>query len=337
MPSAISGGSRIRTNTPAENAYNALQASSNNIALRQLRLSTGKRINSAADDVAGYITSRSLAARNSALKTALNAVGEAKNVTAITQDALDNINGLLNGIKESASTASAGALGTDEKISLSKSAYRLAQQIQFVVDSTVFGGSQLLQGSYTGSWVVGYYSNNNVLSVNIDLTNYNPDYNTSSIKSDGMTKEVTNRFNLNATSEANAVTVGAGNTSNFAGVSGLNLESLNEVGKIVNGQVNLGVFSITQMTVTLTSLAEAINNVNKVATYLGGIQNRLDSQEELLKSQTTNYNAAISRIEDTDVATEQLQLIKAQFLQQASLISLTQANQTPSSYLQLFR
>lgn len=63
MPTAIAQGSRIRTNTPAENAYNALQAASNNIALRQLRLSTGKRINTAADDVAGYITSRALQAR----------------------------------------------------------------------------------------------------------------------------------------------------------------------------------------------------------------------------------------------------------------------------------
>jgi len=67
MPTAISGGSRIRTNTPAENAYNALNRSNNNIANAQLRLSTGKRINTAADDVSGYITSRALQARNGAL------------------------------------------------------------------------------------------------------------------------------------------------------------------------------------------------------------------------------------------------------------------------------
>ena len=57
----------------------------------------------------------------------------------------------------------------------------------------------------------------------------------------------------------------------------------------------------------------------------------------MLKSQITNYNAAISRIEDADVAQEQLSLIKSQFLQQASLISLTQANQQPQAFLQLFR
>lgn len=318
MPTAISGGSRIRTNTPAESAYNALQSASKNIALRQLRLSTGKRINSAADDVAGYITSRALQARNGALKAALNSVGDATNVTSIAQDSLDNINSLLTQIKDSTATASSGSLGTDEKVALAKGAYRLAQQIQFVVDSTVFGGKQLLQGGFSGSWTVGYYGNNNLLSIGIDLTTGNAEYNVTS-----------NNFNLNATSSATAL---GGNTSVFAGVSGFNLESLNSV-----SSSDLGIFGDSQIASTLTSLSDALNNVNKVASYLGGIQVRLGSQEDLLKSQITNYNAAISRIEDADVATEQLDLVKSQFLQQASLISLAQANQNPQSFLQLFR
>ena len=322
MPTAISGGSRIRTNTPAENAYNALQASNNNIALRQLRLSTGKRINAASDDVAGYITSRALAARNSSLKSALNAVGEAKNVTAIAQDALDQIQSLLNDIKTNASTASSGALATGEKVALAKASYRLAQQIQFITDSTVFGGSQLLQGGYTGDWTVGFYANNELLTIEINLSTNNADYN--------LTGAASNDFNLNATNAA--LSTAGGVTSNFAGVGGLSLESLNSV-----DETDIGIFSKDNIDATLTSLSTAIDNVNKVASYLGGIDVRLTSQEGMLTSQITNYNAAISRIEDADVASEQLSLIKSQFLQQASLISLTQANQTPSSFLQLFR
>ena len=322
MPTAISGGSRIRTNTPAENAYNALQASNQNIALRQLRLSTGKRINAASDDVAGYITSRALAARNSSLKSALNAVGEAKNVTAIAQDALDQVQSLLNDIKTNASTASSGALATSEKVALAKASYRLAQQIQFITDSTVFGGSQLLQGGYTGDWTVGFYANNELLTIEINLSTNNADYN--------LTGTASNDFNLNATNAA--LTSAGGVADNFAGVSGLSLESLNSI-----SDTDLGIFSKSNIDATLTSLSTAIDNVNKVASYLGGIDVRLTSQEGMLTSQITNYNAAISRIEDADVASEQLSLIKSQFLQQASLISLTQANQTPSSFLQLFR
>ncbi|MGB9770995.1 MAG: flagellin [Candidatus Kapaibacteriota bacterium] len=318
MPTAIAQGSRIRTNTPAENAYNALQAASNNIALRQLRLSTGKRINTAADDVAGYITSRALQARNGALKKALLAAGEAMNVTSIAQDALDNIQNLLTQIKDAASQASTGALGTAEKVALAKASYRLAQQIQFVVDSTVFGGKQLLWGNYSGTWAIGFYADNSILSIGVDLTTSNPDFNIAS-----------NNFNLNATTAAISP---AGFTTNFAGVSGLSLQSLDLV-----SETDLGIFSTAQIATTLSSLASAIDNVNKVASYLGAIQNRIGSHEELLKSQITNYNAAISRIEDADVAQEQLELIKQQFLLQASLISLTQANQQPQAFLQLFR
>lgn len=317
MPTAISGGGRIRTNIPAQNAYNALLISGNNIATSQLRLSTGKRINSAADDVSGYITSKNLGARNSALKAALNSVGDAKNVTAIGQDALENIGNLLIDIKEAASIASSGALGTDEKVALGKSAYRLAQQIQFITDSTVFGGEQLLQGSYSGDWTIGYYANDDLLEIDIDLTTNNADYNVAS-----------QNFNLNAIEEATAA---GGVAESFGGVTGLNLNDLNNV-----SADDLGIFGETQVKTTITSLSDAIDNVSNVAAYLGAIQVRLDSQTDLLNSQITNYSAAISRIEDADVAQEQLSLVKNQFLQQASTISLAQANQIPGNFLQLF-
>jgi flagellin len=100
---------------------------------------------------------------------------------------------------------------------------------------------------------------------------------------------------------------------------------------------NLGIFAIDVIGVTLGSLAKAIDNINKTATYLGGISNRLTSQEDLLKGQITNYNTAIGRIEDADVAKEQLQLVKSQFLQQASLTSLAQANMNPQHYLRLIQ
>ncbi|MCX7937257.1 MAG: flagellin, partial [Chlorobi bacterium] len=209
-----------------------------------------------------------------------------------------------------ASTASSGALGTDEKVALAKSAYRLAQQIQTIVDSTVFGGRQLLNGTFSAEFVIGTGATNNLLTLAVDLTTGNSDFDIAG----------SNGFDINITS------------ANFAGVTGLNLQSLNSV-----SSSNLGIFSNTNIQTTLTSLATALNNISKVASYLGGLTNRLASQEDALKSQITNYNAAISRIEDADVAQEQLKLIRAQFLQQASIVSLAQANQNPSTFLSLFR
>lgn len=310
MPFAIGGTQRIRTNTPAENAYNALDISNRDISLRQLRLSTGLRINNAGDDVAGYITSRALMARNGALQSALLSVGDAKNLSSISMDALDNINGLLTKIKDATAQASSGAMGTDEKVALAKAAYRMVEQIQTVVNSTVFGGAQLLDGNFSSDFVIGMNAQNTLQTLELNLKSTNPDFNVES-----------NNFNINSMT-----------TSNFAGVSGLNLISFNSV-----SASDLGIFQASLISLTLTSLANALNNTNKVASYLGGISNRLDSQEDLIRNQITNYNAAISRIQDADVAKEQLELIKSQFLQQSSLTSLAQANQNPASFLQLIR
>ncbi len=310
MPFAIGGNSRIRTNIPAENAYNSLETSNRDISLRQLRLSTGKRINAASDDVAGYITSRALQARNGAMNAALKTVGDAQNVTNIVMDSLANINDLITKIKDATAQAASGAIGTDEKVALAKASYRLAEQIQTVSDSTVFGGAQLLDGAFTASFIIGYDAENTLLTLNVDMSTDNEDFNVES-----------NNFDVNAIKQ-----------NMFAGVTGLDLNDLGDV-----SADDLGIFSIDQVGTTLTSLASALNNTNKVAAYLGGISNRLSSQEELIKQQVVNYNAAISRLEDADVAKEQLKLIRSQFLQQASITSLAQANQNPNAFLQLLQ
>ncbi len=304
MPTALFGGGRIRTNTPSENAYNALQAANSNIATRQLRLSTGKRINSAADDAAGYITSRALTSRVGSLRSALNAVGDARNVASIAQDGLDNISTLVTKIKDATATAASGALGTDEKVALAQAAYRLSEQIQTVVDSTVFGGSELIKGSFSGDFIIGFNASNGIQTLALDFST--------------------------ATNGSFAFNVNTSSNTDFAGVTGLNLGSL---GSITTS--DLGVFSSDNISATLTSLSDALTNVTKFASYIGGSINRLDSQDEALRSQITNFNAAISRIEDADVAQEQLELVKAQFLQQTSVISLSQSNQSPQTFLQL--
>ncbi|RMG21200.1 MAG: flagellin protein, partial [Methanobacteriota archaeon] len=76
---AFYGGSRINTNVGALNAFNALNNINSKIGQVQMRLASGKRINSAADDPAGYTLTRKLEARSRSLSQAMNNVGELKN------------------------------------------------------------------------------------------------------------------------------------------------------------------------------------------------------------------------------------------------------------------
>lgn len=309
MPFSTGAQARIRTNSAAELAYNALDSANKQIARQQLRLSTGLRINNAADDVSGYITARALQSRNGVIKSSINIVGDGKNVANISMDAYENVAEMVKEIRKHTASATSGALGTNEKVALAKSAYRMAQQIQTIVDSTVFGGRQLIDGTFSSNFFVGTNARNNLLTISIDLLRDNND------------------FDINANFDINSMNMG-----DFAGITGLDLRELNNV--IAD---DLGIFNDENIGLTLTSLANALDNITKVNSYLGGIYNRLSSQEDVLRQQIVNYDAAISRIQDTDVAQSQLILVREQFLQQASLTSLSQANQNPANFLQLIR
>ena len=201
--------------------------------------------------------------------------------------------------------------GTDERVALAKAAYRMVQQIQTVVASTVFGGQQHITGEFSADYVIGSDAKHNLLTITVNMLTDNLDFNVDS-----------DNFNVNTLRSSDF-----GENSIFAGVTNLNLEAFNDV-----SSTDLGIFSTDKIHLTLQSLSHAINNVNKVASYLGGVVNRLTSQEDLLQGQITNYHAAISRIEDANIAEEQLDLVKQQILQQASIVSLALANANPQAY-----
>lgn len=308
MPFSVGNSARISSNTPSSSHLKALADTSKQLNKHRLNLSTGKRINNASDDVANFPTSRILDSRNKTLQSAMQAVDDAKNVVNIIMDSLDSVSELVIQIRDSTAQAANGLQGTDERIALSKAAYRLASQIQTVVDSTVFGGRSLVDGTFSANFVISVNANNSLQSLQIDMGTNNTDFNTSS-----------GTFDINASS-----------TSNFAGITGLDLSELNNV-----SSTDLGIFSDDNIATTLSSLADALDNVTNTASYVGGFSQRLESQSELLVEQVTGYKDTISRIEDADVAREQMEIVKREFMQQTALQSLSQANVTPQSYLRL--
>ena len=78
-------GTRINTNISALNALKSLNDIGNRLSTAQLRLSTGKRINAAADDAAGYSIAKKFNARAEGLGQALNNIGSAKNLVSVAE------------------------------------------------------------------------------------------------------------------------------------------------------------------------------------------------------------------------------------------------------------
>ncbi len=87
----------------------------------------------------------------------------------------------------------------------------------------------------------------------------------------------------------------------------------------------------------MANIDKALASVNSARSTLGAQQNRLESTSANLSNTVENITAAESRIRDTDVASEMVQLSKLNILAQASQSMLAQANSQPQSILQLMQ
>ena len=138
--------SRIGGNIKAMQALNSLNVINQELGIRQLRLATGKRINSAEDDAAGFVISKTLQHRGKGLSVALGNVGDAKSMLAIAEGGLDSILDILETMKEKVTQAASDTLGSSERNAIDNELDALTNEIDDIVDQTSFNGISLLSG-----------------------------------------------------------------------------------------------------------------------------------------------------------------------------------------------
>ncbi len=105
-------------------------------------------------------------------------------------------------------------------------------------------------------------------------------------------------------------------------------------GQAVSG---LGVSSKSAASKAISVIDNALETVNKARSYMGAMQNRLNSTINNLDNIVTNTEASKSRILDTDYAKETTELARSQIIAQAATAMLAQANQAPQSVLALLK
>jgi len=138
--------SRIGGNIQALQALNSLNKVNQELGVRQLRLATGKRINSAEDDAAGFVISRTLQARGRGLTTALANVGDAKSLLSVAEGGLSSILDILESMKEKVTQAASDTLGNSERNAIDNELDALTNEIDDIVSETTFNGISLLSG-----------------------------------------------------------------------------------------------------------------------------------------------------------------------------------------------
>lgn len=164
---------RINSNVAAMNAYRNLSVSDTAMSSSLEKLSSGLRINKAADDAAGLSISDGLESQIGGLTVAVRNAQDGINVVQTADGALSESTAILQRMRDLAVQASnTGSQDPNAQAAANTEVTQLKAELDRIANTTAFGGKQLLDGTYKGQFQVG--ANNNVndqITVDLSATN----------------------------------------------------------------------------------------------------------------------------------------------------------------------
>jgi flagellin len=278
----------INTNVLALNSHRAMKTVGQQQATASARLSSGLRINSAADDAAGLAISEKMRAQIRGLDMASKNAQDGSSLVQTAEGGMQQIDNMVQRARELTVQAANDTNTGEDRTKIAGEIDQLFDEIDSMANRVEFNGKKLISGTYSSSTKI-------YLQV-------------------GANANQSIRFNIGDMS-----------------VSGLSLNSIKS---------NLSSFSTksgSEIDALLSGFDTAIGKITDNRASLGAVQNRLDYTMKSLDISSENLSASESRIRDTDMAKEMMNLTKANVLSQAATSMLSQANQQPQNVLQLVR
>ncbi|MDP3714522.1 MAG: flagellin [Mycobacteriales bacterium] len=162
---------RVNTNTAAMNAYRNLTVTEGQMGKSLEKLSSGFRINRAADDAAGLVNSEKLRSQVNGLKVASRNAQDGVSVAQTAEGALNEVHSVLQRMRDLAvQKSNAGGNSTAANTALDDEYAELAAEVGRIGTSTKFNGQTLLDGAYSGTFQVGADDSDTIsLAVTLDL------------------------------------------------------------------------------------------------------------------------------------------------------------------------
>ena len=154
---------QANTNINALNAHVNSVVTQRNLKDSLEKLSSGLRINKAADDASGMIIADSLRSQASALGQAISNTNDAMGIIQIADKAMDEQLKILDTVKVKATQAAQDGQTTESRRAIQSDIVRLIQGLDMIGNTTSFNGQKLLSGSFTNKeFQVGAYSNESI-------------------------------------------------------------------------------------------------------------------------------------------------------------------------------
>jgi len=146
---------KIRSNMAAMNSQRSLANINTDIGTRQARLASGKRINTAKDDTAGYAIAKTVQSRVNGLSSALSNVQNASSILAIAEGGYQNQMDILQTIKEKAVQAADDALTTANRDAITAQVYQLMTEFDAIAAQTKWKNATMFNAATTWTFHVG--------------------------------------------------------------------------------------------------------------------------------------------------------------------------------------
>jgi flagellin len=146
----------VNTNIAALNAYRNLSSTQNDLSKSLEKLSSGLRINRAADDAAGLAISEGLRAQIGGTTQAVRNAQDGISVVQTAEGALTETHSILQRMRTlSVQASNEGGLSDTAKSNIQDELSELKTELTRIADTTQFNGKKLLDGNYDGSFQVG--------------------------------------------------------------------------------------------------------------------------------------------------------------------------------------
>ncbi|WP_430487858.1 flagellin [Priestia flexa] len=364
---------RINHNIAALNTYRQFGNANAAQAKSMEKLSSGQRINGAADDAAGLAISEKMRGQIRGLDMASKNAQDATSMIQTAEGALNETHDILQRMRELSVQGANDTNVTEDRAAIQEELNELKKEIDRIGDTTEFNTQKLLKGNLGGT-VDQDSATTTVLGVTgvASAETSGATAGTYTITS-GAAGELTMTFgtktqtinNTDGAQELNFsdfgisiktnagytaddavgdVVVQAGSATFQIGANedqniSLAIRDMTTSGSAINlaaaGRVDVTTHDTAKA--TITNIDSAIEEVSKERSKLGAYQNRLDHTINNLNTSSENLTAAESRIRDVDMAKEMMNQTKNSILSQAAQAMLAQANQQPQGVLQLLR
>ena len=338
----------INSNSAALRAQNGSRLANNALQTAMARLSSGSRINSAADDAAGLAISNSMTSQISGMSQAISNANDGISLAQTADGALSEVTNNLQRIRELSVQSASGTYSADDRINMQAEVTQLTQQIGTTLSGTQFNGVNLfnttaaagtktttIQTGANGGDTVDITIGNLAMSsiTGSPATAASADYHAASADYQAASADY-----QPASADYQAADPVAGTPQVGTAQIGTAQVGTAQVGTAASAATTgLQITSASLATSALTTIDTALKTVNTVRAGLGASESQLNSVVNNLTNNVTNLTDAKSRISDADFSVETTNLAKAQILSQASTAMLAQANQSQQGVLKLLQ